>query len=416
MKILSFYRPVVISTEMIDGLSRMPFRMAVNPGERVVVNDEMASQILTGRTSRGDWKCPKCTLLNHGSELCEACGEPLPNKPAVPIESVSDFMEFYVDVSRMRRPAKFRGRRILFYRNGGIGDQLIASCLSRFFSVELKAHCYQLADPQHQPLWCWNEFIHGQPVRFPMSIDSLIRRSGPFYDWIFPMESVSQYDNDQEQGNVYDRLFAIAGFDPDEIPAEYKRPYWAITKRDLEETREFYVEPYIAFQFRATNFGRTLPLPVIDLVLSRLNQIGLAIIVMDDRPLEPDLKKVVENYKNVKDVTGRLKNVRHFGAVVSMARLVVGPDSAAIHFAGCIDVPCISLFSTFSPESRVRDYKNHVAIWPAEKCNHAPCFNFMEELPYHKCPDGEQQRYCAVFEGVTGDKINEGLEKLGITK
>ena len=396
---------------------KAPLRLAINPYERIVLNDETANQILTGRMSSGDWRCPKCTIINSGSlTVCKSCGETLPPTPEVPIEDVSDFLPFYMDVAHARRPAKFRDKRVLFYRNRGIGDQLIASCLSRFFHVVLKARCYQLADQNHQLLWYNNPFIYGQPVRFPLSIDSLIRRDGRGYDWFMPIESVSEYDSDQEQGNVYDRIFALAGFDPSQIPEEYKRPYWAPMQRDLDETAQFYSVPYIAFQVRATNISRTLPPHVVDLVLSRLIGIGLPILCMDELPLEPTVKKIVESYKAARDISGQLKTSRQYGAVVSMAKLVVGPDSSAIHFAACIDVPCISLFGPFDPDSRVKYYKNHVAIWGGrDHCAAAPCYNFAEDLPRHKCPSPKQE-FCEVFNGITGDKIDAAIYKLGITK
>jgi hypothetical protein len=416
VKVLSFYQNVVIATETVGAGSIDPAYMKVKAFDRIVVNDDMANQILTGRTSCGDWRCPKCLIINHGSLIsCKSCSEPLPPTPAVPTDEISDFMPFYLDVAKVRRPAKFRDKRVLFYRNRGIGDQLIASCLSRFFSVVLKAKCFQLADRNHELLWCGNPFIGGTPVRFPLNVSRLIRKDRD-YDWFMPMESVSEYDNSREQGNVYDRMFALAGFDPEEIPAEYKRPYWAMTQKDIEESKEFCSAPYIAFQIRATNPGRTLPLQVVDLVLSRLNEIGLPILCMDSLPFRQDVKKVIDGYKNAKDVSGRFTNERQYGTVCSMANLVVGPDSSAIHFAACFDVPCISLFGPFDPRSRVRDYNNHIAIWSQENCPSAPCFNFAEELPYHKCPDGPQQKHCAVFSGVTSDQISDAIEKLGIIK
>src|SRR6266403_4141670 len=102
MKIISFTQPVLVQTQ--TGVAA-PVVYAVNPGERQIINDDMAAQIMSATDSK--------------------------------IESVSDFGPFYnVNV---QRPIKFRDKRVLFYRNRGIGDQLGASCLARFFTEKLNA-------------------------------------------------------------------------------------------------------------------------------------------------------------------------------------------------------------------------------------------------------------------------------------
>ena len=420
MKILSFYQPVFVSTEVVGGASRLPIQMALNAGTRYVFNDEMANQIVTGRTGYGEWRCEKCGTINKSiSTKCSQCSEIVPEMAPVPYEAMTDFWPFYIDVAKKQRPTNFRGKRVLFYRNRGIGDQLIASALSRFFSVELKAKCYQLVDRIHELLWWNNPFIYGQPIRFPLELDGLIRgpKGHPFYDWFIPLESISEFDSEREQSNVYDRMFALAGFDPERIPVEYKRPFWAMNQKDLEKTRDYYTEgPYVAFQVRSTNIGRTIPDHVLDLVLSRLNEIGMPILCMDELPLTPSVKKIVSSYKNARDISGQLKTSRAYGAVVSMAKLVVGPDSSAVHFAGVLDLPCIAFFSVLHPDSRVKYYKNCIPIFNTEKCPHAPCYNFMMELPYHKCPDGKEATYCKTFDSVTTDQIDGAIQKLGITK
>ncbi len=420
MKILSFYQPVVVSTQVLNSSKKVnskrpPIRMAINPGGREVINDESAQQIYSGRTSLGDWECPHCEQLNDLDKTrCHNCGEDMPVTPPVPLEGMTDFMPFYM--SHVRRPQNWRGKRVLFYRNRGIGDQLISSALSRFFSEMLKAQCYQLSDRIHELLWCGNPYIYGQPVRLPLSIDSLIRVNGkPFFDWFFPMESVSEFDTEIEQGNVYDRLFAQLGFDPSRIPEDYKRPYWALTEKDLEDTKTP-TEPYVAFQLRATNVGRTIPLTTMAIVLSELDKLGLPILCMDDDPLDAELAKLIGCFKNARDISGQTKTVRNYGTLIRMAKLVVGPDSSAIHFAASGAVPCISMWGSFHPDSRVKYYKNHVALFHPEYCQHAPCFNWEEHLPYHKCPNGKEQKNCAVFDGVQPEEIATAIKKLGILR
>ncbi len=387
VKIVSFYRPVVIQTAIIGqdtvkGVPKTPpVMMAVNPGERVIINDQDEAQI-----------------RSVGGVAMD----------------VTDFWPFYQH--HVQRPTNFRGKRILFYRGrSGWGDQLIASSLSRFFTEMLKADCFQLSNRIHELFWAANPYIHNSAVRFPLSIDSLIRFKGrPFFDWFFPFESVSEFDVEPEQGNVYDRLFSLCGLDPERIHEKYKRPYWTITERDIEELGSLKNQSYISLQLRATNVARNLPLHVVDLVLSVLDKIGMPVLCMDDVALEPNIKAIVGRYKNAVDWSERTPNVRQYGTLISNAQLVVGPDSSAIHFAAASEVPCVSLWGAFDPESRVKYYPNHIALWGQDKCLNAPCYSFMPELPAHKCPEGEEQKWCACIDGITKEEIAAAVDQLGI--
>jgi ADP-heptose:LPS heptosyltransferase len=236
----------------------------------------------------------------------------------------------------------------------------------------------------------------------------------PGYDWFFPFESISEFNSEAEQSNVYDAQFALCGFDPERIPEKYKRPYWTITERDIEELGPWKNKSYIAFQMRATNIARTLPLHVVDLVLSVLDKVGMPILCLDDCELEAEVKTCIHDYKNVVDFSQQTPNLRQYGTLISHAQLVVGPDSSAIHFAAAAEVPCVSLWGAFDPDSRVRYYPNHIALWSGRAhCANSPCFNFRPELPYHKCPDGENQRHCAVIGAITQEEILGAIQKHG---
>jgi hypothetical protein len=411
MKIISFYQPVVIQSETGNATSRM----AVNPFERIVVNDDTAIQIQGG----GDWRCPKCGRINSkADEECRAiakdgtgeqCKEPKP-LPA-PVEHITDFWPFYLN--NVQRPANFRGKRVLFYRGRGIGDQLISSALSRFFTEMLKAQCFQLSDRVHELLWAANPYIFGQAVRFPLSIDCLVRWKGrPGYDWFFPLESLGEFNSESEQGNAYDQQFALCGFDPERISPEYKRPFWGMNEIDLQEIKEWDARPYACFQLRATNVGRTAPLNVLEMILERLEKTGLTVLCMDDLPLKPDVKTLVSAYPNAIDISTKIKNVRQYGALLGKANLVIGPDSSAIHFAAVTGTPCLSLWGPFDPEARVKYYQKHIALWTPEKCPNAPCYNYLQNLPFHKCPDGIKAKHCVVFDGISSQTIDTAITKL----
>ncbi len=396
MKIIAFNRRATIRTQ--TGVAQGS--ITINPGERVLLDDVISMQL----------------LANSAGSL----------------ESVTDFMPFYLD--HTRRPKSLTGKRVLFYRNRGLGDQLIATCLSHYFNEVVGAKCFQLCDQVHEPIWYCNPNTQELPTRIPIGIDSLVRFNGkPFYDWFFPIESASEWDCEPEQSNIYDRLFSMVGVDPAYVQKKYKVPVWSMQKFDLtaldtwmqkveEDWRVNLRKGYVVYQLRAENKGRTVPLHVNDLILGRLNELGLPALCIDTAALTPEVEEMVRKYPNVhnaaqkvssKDQYGNdVPNVRLYASLVAGAALVVGPDSSAIHLAAASSTPCLSIWGPFSPQSRVKYYPNHLAIWHPGMCDNAPCYNYMEALPAHKCPNGKEQKWCECYEGVTAAEVDDKVSQL----
>jgi ADP-heptose:LPS heptosyltransferase len=307
---------------------------------------------------------------------------------------------------------------VLFYRNRGLGDQLIASCLPRFFTDVLGAKCFQLADPVHEPLWLGNPYIQGAPTAVPIGIDSLVRARRPFYDYAFFLESVSEWDSEPEQENVYDRLFALVGFR--NVPDRFKIPYFPFTQVDRDVYQNWITGPnnidlsrgYIFYQLRATNRGRTIPLETQSLLLTELDKLGLPILCVDDMPPEQPVREMIGSFKNAHDFSRRIDNIRFFGILIANATLVVAPDSLAIHFAAASQTPCLSVWGPFDPQSRIKYYPRQIALSHPEQCPNAFCYNYQPNLPAHLCPEGEKQKDCACYRGVTTQEISDALAKL----
>ena len=383
MKLVSFCRRIRLVIQ--SGLSKTT--ISVNPGERIVL-DDITAQVLPGDPQ---------------------------------IESISDFGPYYQNF--VQRPTKWRNKRVLFYRPRGIGDQLIASCLSRFFTEMLGAKCYQLADRVHEPIWLGNPYIDGAPISVPIGIDSLVRFKGrPFYDYAFFLESVSEWDSSAEQENVYDRLFAMIGFR--EVPNRFKSPIFQVSQADrnayqdwiaklsLATGIDFLARGYIFHQMRATNIGRTIPLKQQALVLNELDKLDIPILCTDDKALEPAAAEMVRQVKNAHDVSGQIDNIRLFGTMVANSRMTVSPDSLAIHFAAAAQIPALSLWGPFDPESRIKYYPRQIGLNHPERCANAFCHNYMPTLPTHLCPEGENQKYCACYDGVTAEEIRKAISAL----
>jgi ADP-heptose:LPS heptosyltransferase len=384
MKVITFSQRVTVNTMHGEHLSEI----TCNPGVRLIFDDDNAASIATNTSSNSF------------------------------ILELSDLDAMLRDLPLI---SHYKKRRVLFYRNRGHGDQLILSGVARFFREVLQADVRVLSDRVHEGLWHGNPFILGVPLSCPLGLDAVWRAKGrPFFDRSFFIESLTEWDTDGEQPNVYDRLYALCGIDPERVNAKYKRPVFALTNDDCEQRsawlKRLAIDRYILVQLRAANKGRSLPLKSSMIVLQAVNDVahkkGLKALLTDDKALESELVEIISGMSEVINAARAIPSIRLFGALVAGASAVVGPDSSALHFAAAAETPALGLWGPFSPESRAKYYPRQAHIWHSSLCPSAPCFNFLPELPAAKCPHGAKQQSCECFDGVTYDEVYSALLEL----
>ena len=319
MKIITFSRKVTVQTKHGEHSAEVN----CNPGERLIFDDTNALSIQSA-----------------------------PGSSAYILE-ITDLEPMLRELS-WTQPPHWRKKRVLFYRNRGMGDQLIFSSLPRFFREVLGAESYVLSDKVHEPLWAHNPSIGGAALSVPLHLDAVWRAGGarPFFDGTFFVESASEWDCDSEQPNVYDRLFGLAGLDPARVPAKFKRPTFTLTSDDLDKRALW------------------------------LKQVGSATAI---------------------------PSVRLLGSIIAGALAVIGPDSLALHFAAAAETPAIGLWGPFSPASRTKYYPRQTHLFHPQLCPNAPCFNYLPDLPVAKCPNGAKQLSCEVFSGITYDELYSAI-------
>lgn len=393
MRIITFSKKVSLLSKTGDQVSDL----VCNPGERLIFNDDTALSI----------------QQDPGS--------------ARYIETVNDLSPYLRELDG-RRPSHWRKKRVLFYRNRGIGDQLIASAASHFFAEMLGAECFQAVDRVHESLWRGNPYIGGGPALMPIHLDLVYRAKDPgFVNGAFFFETISEWDSDSEQPNVYDRLFAMLGLDPARIPAKFKRPTIVLQTADLESRAHWLKKVqtalgkslesgYIIFQVRATNKVRTLPDKLIEKALQALNdyagKLQIPVLVTDNQPFSAYVTEMIKRTPNAINLAGAIPSIRLFMSLIAGATVVLGPDSSALHIAAAFEIPSIGIWGPFSPESRALYYPRQIHLFHAEQCAQAPCFNYLPDMPVTKCPNGIAQQSCEVFEGITVDEIFEALKNV----
>jgi hypothetical protein len=389
MKIITFSQKVKVTTTNGAHVAQI----SANPGERLLFDDINALSIQQDRNNS--------RYIGEITDLGPLLAEMYTGKGALAPKD-----------------------KVLLFRNRGIGDQLIMSGASRYLREMLGIETFQLCDQVHEPVWAFNPYIGGAALSVPMHLDSIWRAKGqPFFNRAYFIESLCEWDNDSEQPNVYDRMFGMLGIEATSVPDRFKRPVFALDSSDIEArlkwlaqvsavTRKTFKGGYIFVQIAATNKPRSLPPAVIEKILEAAQERDLPILVADDKPLEPPVAQLVAATKLAVNVAQSIKGIRLLGSLIAGATLVIGPDSCALHFAAAAETPAIGIWGPFSPESRCRYYPNQVHLFHAELCRHAPCFNYLPDLPIHKCPRGAAQGSCELFEGVRTDEIREAMIEL----
>jgi ADP-heptose:LPS heptosyltransferase len=302
------------------------------------------------------------------------------------------------------------------------------SAASRFFREMLGAEAFQLCDRVHEPLWAYNPYIGGAPLSVPMHLDTVWRSKGkPFFSGAFFIESCTEWDNDSEQPNVYDRLFGMLGLNPSNIPDKFKRPVFSLHNNDIDnrlnwlkgvtqQTGKSFDNGYFFVQLRATNKVRSIPLPTAEIILSVLNEEAekrnVPIIISDDTALTPEFDMLVRKFPNCINAATALNSPRAYAAMIAGALLVLGPDSSAIHFAAAFETATIGIWGPFSPESRAKYYPRQIHLHHTELCSNCPCYNYLPELPVHKCPRGMAQPHCEVYDGITASEVSAAIREL----
>lgn len=355
------------------------------------------------------------------------------------VERVGQFVETCSDLNggallnRLQAGANLSNSTLVVERtrDRGIGDLLfLTGPLAYFQHVtgrSVLVDVYALSDRgsilTHNP-----DLRNGCTLAGPLEYDHLRAYS---HHWF--VESVTEYDEEPDQDNVYDVIYRQLGFDPDTIDARWKRPYaycvpedyrhldqlfymvWTQKKLDLRKVGYYVVAPFASATIRSMDYQRWLK------IIAELSKRRPVVVIGTTRMKLPDVGIGAGQFvHNIANMGGSVINMidgtplRVMMALISRAKALIGLDSGPLYVAQALRTPAISLWGSHHPGVRLKhdpDYMD-LAVWPGEACPHAPCFSFIE-FPYHKCPDGRAQTECAVYKNITEEAV---LKKLDIVE
>ena len=103
-----------------------------------------------------------------------------------------------------------------------------------------------------------------------------------------------------------------------------------------------------------------------------------------------------------------LSIVRQTCAVIAQCDLVLGIDSAPVHIAGALEVPCIALYGPFPADLRTKYCPTTFALSGKGKC--APCFHHSNpgrsmSTQFPKGMPCEAVEHCVVLASISPSVI-----------
>lgn len=325
--------------------------------------------------------------------------------------------------------ANLAGAKILAARHldRGLGDLLFMTGVYRYLQHITGNDCKIFAQglvEKSQVLHGNHDLFSAAPVMGVIEYNQL-----PAYNFHWMVESVTEYDSEEDQLNVYDAMYRGIHVDPSEVGAEFKRPYVSLTE---EDRRAFDSFAYFVFEDRKIDIRRTGYFVVAPLATSSLRVASYHVWIELIKELSKMLPVVVIGQiydkmpaadMSVNDFKGNLGGnpriidmidrfpIRSSMAVIANAVCSLCLDSGPLYISQALRSPAISLWGTHDPGVRIgydHEYME-LALWNKEACRKSPCYAY-EGFPYQSCPLGNSQTICEPLRSISLSKILEKVE------
>lgn len=328
-------------------------------------------------------------------------------------------------------------KRILVerHRDRGIGDLLFMTGPLAWLQHVNSYMCqiYFYTEVQRGAVLHGNQnLVNDMPMAGPVVYDTL-----PLYQAHWFSESATEYDEEVDQLNVYDALYAQLGVDYSKVGWEYKVPKVLVYAGDHQRADDLFhqiyqergidlrLTPYWVLAPLSNSTLRSAPYGLwLDIARELARQrvpvllfgsVNSALIPSTDRPFEAFYQELSELSRASPYVINLLGGtpIRLLVGVISKARGVVSLDSGLLYVAQGLRRPAVSLWGSHSPTVRIgydHDYMQH-AVHLTSECAYSPCYAY-RGFPVGKCPLGERQQVCAPLSALTLNHVIPHMEKI----
>ena len=308
------------------------------------------------------------------------------------------------------------GKTLLVWRTGGIGDILfIQPCLMYLKKKYPTCKIWFACSPNYLSLFHKSDYIDEQ-FSFPYHLERLYRA-----DYHCTFEGVIERCREAETTNAY-KLFAK--WMKLDIPENELQP-----KLNTKKDNDRYVEDimnklkipkneFIYLQPRASVLLRSPGIKHWLLVISDLLKNKKTIVFngepQDHELLETALNKRIapEDMKYVRVFSKYSNNISVAISLMKYAKLIIAPDSSAIHLAAALGKQCYGIYAPFPGDIRMSTYKKckwtiptsvlSICQWGGKNC----C-----QHQRHVC-EHQQFSISPCFDLIDYAKVREEINKL----
>ena len=88
--------------------------------------------------------------------------------------------------------------------------------------------------------------------------------------------------------------------------------------------------------------------------------------------------------RSVINLVDKSMDVGDMVALFSLMDYIIAPDSAAIHIAGALKIPCIALFGNIDPYLRTHYYPTVLNMYAKGELECIPCYDFSNPCNHYK--------------------------------
>lgn len=348
------------------------------------------------------------------------------------IATCSDLMEGQ-KYKPFNASVSLEGKKLLVERarDSGLGDLIFLSgplmYLNHITSGKLEVDLYGLNE-KSQVLDNHPALTFGTPLRGPLLYDAL-----QYYDFHWLLKSVTEYNEEPDQPNVYDALFMSMGLDPKMIDPRWKRPYitltqqdqknfdtflfflWNKTKVDFRRAGYYVVAPHCFSNLRAAPYKMWLE------CIHRMAPHRPVLMIGSDGPAPStdmaygDFLNQAQEIKGVFSLQGETP-LRNMMSLIKNATALLTLDTAPLYIAQAFRTPTVSIWGPHDPKVRLRYDPEFLknAVWKKSECLAAPCYQYRGFGD--KCPEGPQQRVCDVLKSVSATDVIDTLQAIENTR
>jgi len=299
------------------------------------------------------------------------------------------------------------GESILVFRTGGIGDLLFIQpnliyLKKKYPTCNIKFAC----GPQYQPMletWdCIDELLD-----LPFTVKHIQESQ---YHMLF--EGVIERCKEAETSNAY-RLFTNwLGLNlPDELllPRQSPKEELVVECKTILDEWGVKEKDFIIMQLRASSPVRT-PRPEFWIkLINTITDSGINVMLTDNPRQAEKIDNMIGLLKNKDKVFNfceRSVSLDYTVALTSLAQGTIGTDSAMMHIAASMDVPCYGIYGPFPGWIRLKTYSK--ADWVDAEKECAPCF-----IHGHKpCPKAGIDGFSPCYDNINIDEIVNEFKEL----